>query len=75
MQLIAVRQMNFSVGSFLAYWINYACTKNAAKLGDWDRKTVQIFQLLAPILIIIGITFCPELPRRMFLLLLLLLLE
>jgi hypothetical protein len=55
--------MNYSVGSFLAYWINYACTKNASKLGDWDWKTVQIFQLLAPVLIIIAISFCPETPR------------
>lgn len=55
--------MNFSVGSFLAYWINYACTRNVEKLGDWDWKTVQIFQLLAPILIIITISFCPESPR------------
>lgn len=55
--------MNYSVGSFLAYWINYACTKNAAKLGDWDWKIVQIFQLLAPVLIIIAISFCPETPR------------
>lgn len=57
------RQMNYSVGSFLAYWINYACTKNASKLGDWDWKIVQIFQLLAPVLIIIAISFCPETPR------------
>lgn len=55
--------MNFSVGSFLAYWINYACARNVEKLGDWDWKTVQIFQLLAPILIIITISFCPESPR------------
>ncbi|KAL1592190.1 hypothetical protein SLS59_009846 [Nothophoma quercina] len=57
--------MSFCVGSFLAYWINYACTKNASKLGDWDWKIVQIFQLLAPVLIIIAISFCPETPRRL----------
>ena len=56
-------QMNFSVGSFLAYWINYACSKNSTKLGNWDWKTVQLFQLLAPILIICAISFCPESPR------------
>jgi hypothetical protein len=55
--------MNFSVGSFLAYWINFACSKHSAKLGDWDWKTVQIFQLLAPISIILAISFCPESPR------------
>lgn len=55
--------MNFSVGSFLAYWINYACSKNSAKLGNWDWKIVQLFQLLAPVLIICAIIFCPESPR------------
>src|SRR5690242_4312970 len=55
--------MNFSVGSFLAYWINYACTKNAAKLGEWSWRIVVIFQLLAPLLIIIGTVLAPESPR------------
>jgi hypothetical protein len=55
--------MNYSVGSFMAYWINFACTKNAVKLGDWDWKTVQLFQLLAPVLIIIALYWCPESPR------------
>ncbi|KAF2855362.1 general substrate transporter [Plenodomus tracheiphilus IPT5] len=62
-KIMSFWQMNFSVGSFLAYWINYACSKNSAKLGNWDWKTVQIFQLLAPTLIIIAISFCPESPR------------
>lgn len=56
-------QISYSVGGFLVYWINYACTKKSTKLGYWDWKPVQIFQLLAPILIIIGIFFCPESPR------------
>lgn len=62
-KIMSFWQMNFSVGSFLAYWINYACSKNSKKLGDWDWKTVQLFQLLAPILIIVTISFCPESPR------------
>ncbi|KAH7077447.1 general substrate transporter [Paraphoma chrysanthemicola] len=62
-KIMSFWQMNFSVGSFLAYWINYACSKNSARLGDWDWKTVQLFQLLAPILIISAIIFCPESPR------------
>lgn len=62
-KIMSFWQMNFSVGSFLAYWINYACSKNSAKLGDWDWKTVQLFQLLAPCLIISAIWFCPESPR------------
>lgn len=55
--------MNFSVGSFLAYWINYACSKNSERLGNWDWRTTLIFQLLAPMIIIPTIWFCPESPR------------
>ncbi|PSN59096.1 MFS sugar transporter-like protein [Corynespora cassiicola Philippines] len=62
-KIMSFWQMNFSVGSFLAYWINYACTKNSGSLGDWDWKTVQMFQLLAPVIIIITVSFCPESPR------------
>lgn len=56
-------QMFFSVGSFLAYWINYACTKHSKGLGDWDWKVVTIFQLLAPVYIIFTIYGAPETPR------------
>ncbi|KAF1849568.1 sugar transporter [Cucurbitaria berberidis CBS 394.84] len=62
-KIMSFWQMNFSVGSFLAYWINFACSKNSAKLGDWDWKTVQLLQLLAPVIIIVAISFCPESPR------------
>lgn len=55
--------MNFSVGSFLAYWINYACSNYSDRLGDWDWRTTLIFQILAPLIIIPLIYFCPESPR------------
>ncbi|KAF1956247.1 general substrate transporter [Byssothecium circinans] len=56
-------QMFYSVGSFLAYWINYACQKHPKKLGEWDWKMVVIFQLLMPIFIIAQVFFIPESPR------------
>ncbi|KAF2189510.1 general substrate transporter [Zopfia rhizophila CBS 207.26] len=56
-------QMFYSVGSFIAYWVNYACSKNLKSLGEWDWKMVVIFQLLMPIIILAQIFFIPETPR------------
>ncbi|KAK4560423.1 hypothetical protein LTR86_005619 [Recurvomyces mirabilis] len=56
-------QMFYSVGSFIAYWINYACTKHKASLGEWDWKMVVIFQMMIPILIVAQVWFIPESPR------------
>ncbi|OBT93220.1 hypothetical protein VE01_08834 [Pseudogymnoascus verrucosus] len=56
-------QMFFSVGAFFAYWVNYACSKNKTRLGDWDWKIVVIFQLLLPIVIMVQLPFIPESPR------------
>lgn len=56
-------QMFYSVGSFIAYWINYAASKNRESLGDWDWKMVVIFQLMMPLIITIQLPFIPESPR------------
>ena len=56
-------QMFYSVGSFIAYWVNFACGKHIQALGDWDWKMVVIFQLLMPILILCQVFFIPETPR------------
>jgi MFS family permease len=56
-------QMFYSVGSFIAYWVRYACARNATKLGNWDWRMVIIFQLLVPILIVAQVLFIPESPR------------
>jgi MFS family permease len=56
-------QLFYSVGSFIAYWINYAASLNIPKLGEWDWKIVVIFQMLVPIIIIILLPFIPETPR------------
>ncbi|KAK8131235.1 hypothetical protein PG984_007673 [Apiospora sp. TS-2023a] len=56
-------QLNYSVGSFIAYWIAYATSLNVEKLGDWDWKLVVIFQLLCPVMICSLIFLQPESPR------------
>lgn len=37
-KIMAFWQMFYSVGSFIAYWINYACSLHRKKLGEWDWK-------------------------------------
>jgi len=56
-------QLFYSVGSFIAYWVNYACSKHTVSLGEWDWKMVVIFQMLVPIIIICQLPFMPETPR------------
>lgn len=56
-------QLNFSVGSFIAYWINYACGLNREKLGDWDWRMVVIFQVLVPTIVCSLLWTIPESPR------------
>lgn len=56
-------QLFYSVGSFIAYWIAFATGKHSAALGDWDWKTIVIFQMMVPILICVLLPFIPETPR------------
>lgn len=56
-------QTFYSVGSFICFWVNYACSKHKAKLGEWDWKIVVIFQLLVPVLIIGLLWTLPGTPR------------
>lgn len=35
-------QMFYSVGSFIAYWVNFACSKHPQKLGEWDWRMVRL---------------------------------
>ncbi|KAF2739987.1 general substrate transporter [Polyplosphaeria fusca] len=62
-EVMSFWQMFYSVGSFIAYWVNYACSKNVPTLGEWDWKMVVMFQLLVPIIILAQIFFIPETPR------------
>jgi len=56
-------QMFYSVGSFIAYWVNYGCTKHKASLGEWDWRMVVIFQILMPVIILAQVFLIPETPR------------
>ncbi|KAI1504599.1 general substrate transporter [Biscogniauxia marginata] len=56
-------QMFYSVGSFIAYWIAFACNANKEKLGHWDWRMVVIFQVLVPLIIVVLLPFQPESPR------------
>lgn len=62
-KIMSFWQMFYSVGSFIAYWVNYGAQKHKARLGEWDWKIVIIFQLLVPILIVAQVLFIPETPR------------
>lgn len=61
--IMAFWQLFYSVGSFIAYWINYACSLHRSSLGEWDWKMVVIFQILVPTIIIALLPFQPETPR------------
>ncbi|KAJ5620673.1 hypothetical protein N7510_004657 [Penicillium lagena] len=56
-------QMFYSVGSFICFWIAYACTKKVDQLGEWDWKLIVIFQLLVPVIILILLPTIPGSPR------------
>jgi MFS family permease len=60
---MAFWQLFYSVGSFIAYWVNYACSLHTARLGEWDWKMVVIFQMLVPVIILVLLPFIPETPR------------
>lgn len=56
-------QLFYSVGAFIAYWINYACGLHREELGEWDWRMVVIFQIMVPIIVIVLLPFQPESPR------------
>lgn len=60
---MAFWQTFYSVGAFIAYWINYACGLHKKSLGQWTWKMVLIFQVLVPVIIIALLPFMPESPR------------
>ncbi|KAH6613000.1 general substrate transporter [Boeremia exigua] len=62
-KIMAFWQLFYSVGSFVAYWINYTCARNRKAFGDWDWKIVVIFQLILPVIITLQLPFMPESPR------------
>ena len=56
-------QMFYSVGSFICFWVAYACGKHKARIGEWDWKTVVIFQLLVPLTVLCILPTLPATPR------------
>ncbi|KAF4980682.1 hypothetical protein FZEAL_3350 [Fusarium zealandicum] len=62
-KVMTIWQMNYSVGSFIAYWINYACSNNREGMGQWDWKVVVLFQIMVPAMICVAVPFIPETPR------------
>ncbi|KAF2221122.1 general substrate transporter [Elsinoe ampelina] len=62
-KIMSFWQMFYSVGSFIAYWVNYACQKNKEHLGEWDWRMVVFFQMLVPIIILAQVFIIPETPR------------
>jgi len=62
-KIMAFWQLFYSVGSFICFWVNYACSKRKEHLGEWDWRMVVIFQLLVPIIILALITTIPGTPR------------
>ena len=42
---MAFWQLFYSVGSFIAYWVNYACGKHTVTLGNWSWKMVIVFRV------------------------------
>lgn len=62
-KVMTVWQINHSVGSFIAYWTNFACSKNRDNLGHWDWKIVVLLQILVPAIVCATVFFMPESPR------------
>ncbi|KDE03937.1 hypothetical protein MVLG_05629 [Microbotryum lychnidis-dioicae p1A1 Lamole] len=62
-RLLGFWQLFYSVGAFVAFWINYATSKHTAKLGEWDWKLVLIFQLVCPVILLITMPLVCESPR------------
>lgn len=60
---MAFWQLFYSVGSFICFWVAYACSKHTASLGEWDWKMTVIFQLLVPVLVLCLLFTMPGTPR------------
>lgn len=60
---MAFWQTFYSVGSFICFWVAYACSEHKAGLGEWDWKMIVIFQLLVPVLVVCLLFTMPGTPR------------
>lgn len=62
-KVMTIWQMNYSTGSFIAYWTNFACSKYRDRIGQWDWRIVVLFQILVPSIVCCTVPFIPETPR------------
>ena len=62
-KIMSFWQLFYSVGSFICFWINFACSKHTGSLGEWDWKTVVIFQLMVPVIILCLLFTINDTPR------------
>ncbi len=57
-------QVGYSIGLFIAFWINYAVQVNIEKIpANWVWRILCVFQCLAPIYVLIVLPFIPASPR------------
>lgn len=62
-KIMSFWQLFYSVGSFICFWVAYACSEHIAALGEWDWKMTVIFQILVPLIVLTLLPFMPGTPR------------
>ena len=62
-KIMSFWQLFYSVGSFICFWVAYACAKHKENLGEWDWKITVLFQLLVPIIVLCLLPTMPGTPR------------
>ena len=63
-KIMAFWQLFYSVGSFICFWVAFACTKYRNSIpGEWDWKIIVMFQILVPAIILALLPTLPDTPR------------
>ncbi len=55
-------QIFYGIGAKIATYIALGCVYSPG-LGAWQWRTVVVFQILCPVVLIVCLFFCPETPR------------
>ena len=61
-RLMSIWQIFYGIGNKIATYIALGCVYSP-HLGVWQWRVVTIFQVLAPIIMLCALPFCPESPR------------
>ncbi|KAJ5612231.1 MFS sugar transporter-like protein [Penicillium lagena] len=61
-RLMSIWQIFYGIGNKIATYIALGCVYSP-HLGIWQFRTVIIFQLFAPMVLLLALPFCPETPR------------